>query len=217
MTVLIVGAGKHAQVVADILLRMRERDEAVDPVGYLDDDPSLAGRKFLGLPVLGATGDFGKLAHDAVVVAVGSNAIRRRLFDQLRQAGERLFTARHPQAVVAPDVVLGDGTVVCAGVVVNTGSAVGANVILNTSCSVDHHNRIGDHVHIAPGVHLGGEVVVDEGALVGIGALVTPRRRVGAWSIVGAGLLVHHDVPAGVKTVGAAARVIGARRERDGA
>jgi len=207
--VLIIGAGKHAQVVADILLRMRERGEAVEPVGYVDDKPALAGQEILGLRVLGTTGEVGRLAHDAVVVAIGDNATRRRLFEQLRQAGERFITARHPQTVVAPDVVLGEGTMVSAGVVVNTGSVVGANVILNTSCSVDHHSRVGDHVHVAPGVRLGGQVVVADGALVGIGATVVARRRIGAWSVIGAGALVHHDVPDGAVSVGHPARVVG--------
>jgi len=209
--VLIIGAGGHGRVVADVLLRMRERGEAVEPVGFVDDKPTLTGEEVLGLPVLGTTGDIGRLAHDAVIVAVGDNAVRRRLFDRLRQAGERFFTARHPQSVVAPDVVLGEGTTVCAGVVVNTGSAIGADVILNTSCSVDHDNRVGDHVHIAPGVRLGGEVEVAEGALVGIGATVIARRRVGAWSVVGAGSLVHHDVPDSAVSMGNPARVVGGR------
>jgi sugar O-acyltransferase (sialic acid O-acetyltransferase NeuD family) len=206
MRVLIVGAGGHAQVVADILLRMRDCGEAVELVGYVDDNQSLAGQELLGLPVLGTTGDIGKLAHDAVIVAVGDNDIRRRLFDRLRQAGEQFVTARHPQSIVAPDVIIGVGTMICAGVVINPGAAIGANVILNTSCSIDHHNRIGDHVHIAPGVHLGGEVVVDEGATVGIGAVVARGRHIGAWSVVGAGAGVTESVPAGVTVVGVPAR-----------
>jgi sugar O-acyltransferase (sialic acid O-acetyltransferase NeuD family) len=209
--VLIVGAGGHAQVVADILLRMRDCGEAVEPVGYMDDNQALAGQMYLGLPVLGTTSDIGKLAHDAIVVAVGDNDIRRRLFDRLRQAGERFVTACHPQAVIAPDVTIGAGTMVCAGVIINPGAAIGANVILNTSCSIDHHNRIGDHVHIAPGVHLGGEVAVGEGTMVGIGATVMGRRRIGTWSVVGAGSLVTHDVPDGVKVVGNPARVVNGR------
>ena len=97
---------------------------------------------------------------------------------------------------------------ICAGVVVNPGSAIGANVILNTGCTVDHHNRIEDHAHIAPGVHMGGDVHIGEGALVGIGATVMPQRRVGAWSVVGAGALVHADIPDHVIAVGSPARVI---------
>jgi len=208
MRVLIIGAGGHGQVVADILFRMREHDGAVDPIGYLDDDPSLHGQQILGLPVLGTSADLAGVAHDAVIVAIGDNAVRRRLFEQLSANGEQLVTVIHPDSVVAPDVTVGPGTVICAGVVINPGSVVGSNVILNTSCSIDHHNLIGDHVHIAPGVHLGGQVVVSEGALVGIGTTVMGRRLIGDRSVVGAGSVVTHDVPDGVKVVGNPAHVV---------
>jgi acetyltransferase-like isoleucine patch superfamily enzyme len=97
---------------------------------------------------------------------------------------------------------------VCAGAIVNPGSTIGANVILNTGCTVDHHNRIGDHSHIAPGVHLGGDVEVGEGALIGIGATVMPQRRVGCRSVVSAGALIHSDVGDEVVAAGVPARVI---------
>jgi len=71
---------------------------------------------------------------------------------------------------------------------------------------VDHHNTVGDHVHIAPGAHLGGEVTVEEGAMVGIGAVILPGVKVGAWSVVGAGAVVLKDVPREVKVVGVPAR-----------
>ena len=208
MRILILGAGGHAQVVADILQRMAEAWAGVTPLGYLDDDAALAGRRLLGLPVLGTLADLPAVAHDAVVVAIGDNATRRRVFERLAAAGERFAVARHPAAVVAPDVVPGPGTMICAGVVVNPGSAIGANVILNTGCTVDHHNRVGDHAHLAPGVHTGGEVTVGEGAFVGIGATIIPGRTVGAWSRVGAGSLVTKDVAPGATAVGMPARTV---------
>lgn len=206
MRVLIVGAGGHGQVIADILLQMQEDLEDVEPVGYVDDDPKLTGRRILGLPVLGTTYDFGQVEHEAVVVGVGDNATRRWLFEELRNSGERLFTARHPQAVIGRGVVLGEGTVVCAGVVVSTGCTIGANVILNTCCSISHHSRIGDHAHIAPGVRMAGEVTVGEGVFVGIGATILPRKRVGDWNVVGAGSVVCDDVADGVTVAGVPAR-----------
>ena len=206
--ILIIGAGGHAQVVADILWRMRDAGERVLPVGFVDDNIALQGQEFLGLPVLGATSERTAIAHDAAIVAIGNGRVRRDLFEALRQAGERFALARHPGTVVAPDVSVQDGAMLCAGVVVNTGTTIGANVILNTGCTIDHHNRISDHVHIAPGVHTGGEVVVGEGALIGIGAIVLPQRRIGAGSIVGAGALVRDDVPDKVMVVGVPARII---------
>jgi len=208
MRVLIVGAGGHAQVVADILLRMREAGADLTPLGYLDDNPALAGQRLLGLPVLGTIAHLSTIAHDALIVAIGDNATRQHLFETLQGRGERFVVARHPSAVIAPNVRIGPGSMICAGVVVNPGSIVGTNVILNTGCTVDHHNHIGNHVHIAPGVHLGGDVSIGEGTLVGIGATVMPQRRVGNWSVVSAGALVHTDLPDRVVAAGMPARII---------
>ena len=194
--------------MADILLRMQEVNTEIVPIGYLDDNLALSGQRLLGLPVLGNIAQLSATSHDATVVAIGDNATRQRLFETLRSQGEYFVIARHPSAVIAPDVRIGPGSMICAGVVVNPSSVIGANVILNTGCTVDHHNRIGNHVHIAPGVHLGGDVSIGEGTLVGIGATVMPQRQVGDWSIVSAGALVHADLLDRVVAAGMPARVI---------
>lgn len=208
MRVIIIGAGGHAQVIADSLMRAHEQSAPEDPIAYLDDNPALVGQRFLGLPVLGSVAQLPEFAHDAIVIAIGDNATRMRLFRMLVERGERLVVARHPNAVIAPDVPIGCGTMICAGVVVNPGSAIGANAILNTGCTVDHHNRIGDHVHIAPGANLGGEVTIGDGSLIGIGAAVMPGRQVGAWCLIGAGALLRDNVPDGSTAFGVPARVM---------
>lgn len=208
LRVLILGAGGHAQVVADILLRMRDAGSAIAPIGYLDDNIDLIGRTLLDLPVLGKIAEASNIEHDAVIVAIGHNATRKHIYAALMARDERLIVARHPYAIVAPDVLIGPGTTICAGVVVNPGSAIGADVILNTGCTVDHHNAIGDHAHIAPGVHLGGDVQIGEGTLVGIGAAVIPQRTVGAWSVIGAGSVVTRNIPGHIVARGVPARVV---------
>jgi len=206
--VLILGAGGHAQVVANILLRAYEIHEHDYPIGYLDDNPDLQDQTLFGLPILGKMADFGHIDNDALIVAIGDNHSRQNLFDQLQKQGKRFVIACHPVTVIAPDVRIGPGTVIGAGVVINPGSVIGCNVILNTSCTVDHHTLIADHVHIAPGVHLGGNVEIGEGTLVGIGATVMPNCRVGSWSTVGAGALIHRDVANHVVVFGVPAQVI---------
>ncbi len=206
--VLIVGAGGHAQVVADILLCAHNAGEPIRPIGYLDDNPDLIDQVLLGLPVLGQIGDVAAIAHDTLIVAVGHNHTRQRLFEQLQRQGESFAIARHPSAIVAADVTTGPGSMICAGVIINPGTSIGPNVILNTACTVDHHNQIGAHVHIAPGSHLGGNVRVGEGALIGIGATIMPGQKVGAWSIVGAAALVNRPVLNHTTVVGVPAKPI---------
>ena len=207
MRILIIGAGGHAQVVADTLLRAREAGCHTQPIGYLDDNPNLIGAERLGLPILGNLYSVATIPHDALIIAIGNNWVRKSLYLELQAQGYCFATVCHPRAIVAPDVKLGPGTVVFAGVVVNTGSSIGANVILNTGCTVDHHNHIGDHVHLAPGTHLGGDVEVGEGTLVGIGATIMSQRSVGKWSTVGAGALVNRNLPERVTAIGVPARI----------
>ncbi len=208
MRVVILGAGGHGQVVADILWRMADQGQDVVPVGYVDDDVTIIGRSFVGLPVLGTSAHLSAIPHDAVVVAIGNGSLRQRLFAEHHAAGEVFITVCHPTAIIAPDVKIGVGCMIAANVVVNTGSVIGNHVILNTACTVDHHNRIGSYAHIGPGAHLGGDVEVGEGSLIGIGATVLPQTRVGSWCTIGGGSVVIREVGDGETAVGCPARVV---------
>lgn len=214
MDVLIIGAGGHAWVVIDIFRRSNDLGNDKKLVGLLDDDNSLHGTHILGLEVLGGISSLDAFKHDAVIVAIGDNAMRARVFEDLKKKGERLVKAIHPTAVISPDVVIGEGTMVCGGVIVNPGSTVGNNVILNTGCTIDHHNYVGNHVHIAPGVHTGGEVRIEEGAFIGIGSTVMPRCRIGCWTTVGAGSVVTKDLPDGAVAFGVPAKVVRSRKDK---
>jgi len=214
MRVIIIGAGGHARVVADILLQ--RRSEGIDPAGFLDVDTALRGQLHFGLPVLGSIDDVPRFAHDAVIVAIGENVVRRRLYLELAARGERFFTACHPSAVTGSDVTIAPGSMICAGAVVNCGSVIGLNTILNTGCSIDHDNIIGDHVHVAPGAHTGGGVRIGEGTLIGIGAIVLPGRTIGAGALIGAGAVVCDDVPERVVAMGTPARTVRTLGEGEG-
>ena len=206
--ILIVGAGGHGQVVADIFRACRDAGLAADQVAFLDDDRARYGSSLIGGPVISPVSRCSDIQHDAVIVAIGDNATRARVFLRFADAGEQMAIGTHPRSTIAGDVTLGPGSVVCAGAVINTGTTIGCDVIINTGATVDHHSVIGAHVHIAPGVHMGGAVHVGDGALVGIGATVLPGVRIGEWSTVGAGAVVTADVPPHATVIGVPARVL---------
>ncbi len=206
--ILIIGAGGHGQVVADILWQRKKNGEDLQLVGYLDDDVQLLGRRFTDIEVLGPVSAHTVIPHDATIVAIGDNHTRRHVCFALRSEGETFTTAVHPSALLGHGARIGTGAMICAGTIVGVGAVIGAHAILNTSCSVDHHNQIGDFVHLAPGCHTGGEVTVEEGVLVGIGATVLPRIRIGAWSVVGGGAVALHPIPGSVMAYGNPCRVI---------
>ena len=125
------GAGGHAKVVADALLA----SGGAELVSFLDDEREVWGWRIRGYPVDGPIAAWSRHAPDAVVVAIGDNAHRKRLFEQLAAAGATFANVVHPRAVVADDVALGRGIVILAGVVVNPGTRIGDNAILNTSAA----------------------------------------------------------------------------------
>lgn len=202
MKILIIGSGGHAKVVADILIAM----EGVEPVGFAsrDDPPGSVGP--LGLPILGNGDTIQDIEHDGVVVAIGDNRARKRVFGELSAAGENLFSAVHPSAVIASSATIGAGCMICAGAVINPSVSIGDNVICNTGCTVDHDCEVAAHCHVAPGVNVAGTVRVGEGVFLGIGSCVVQNVSIGPWTTIGAGAAVVGDIGPETVAVGVPAR-----------
>jgi sugar O-acyltransferase (sialic acid O-acetyltransferase NeuD family) len=199
---LIIGAGGHGKVAADILLC-----SDVPITGFLDDNAALWGTQVMGLPVLGGSHSYGDYQPAALVPGVGNNTIRQRIAQELGPDADPLWlTVIHPHAVVARSATIGAGTLVAAGSVINPDTVVGRFAIVNTGATVDHDCTIGDFVHIAPGAHLAGGVRVGAFTLVGVGASVIPYCAIGSGVTVGAGAAVVTDIPDSVVAKGVPAR-----------
>jgi sugar O-acyltransferase (sialic acid O-acetyltransferase NeuD family) len=211
MRLIVAGAGGHASVVIDVA-RLAFPD--CELVGLVDDSIPV-GARVSGLSVLGPIAALARVPHDAVVLAVGDNTARARIFEGLRAAGETLPLLVHPSAAVASSASLGSGTLVLAHAVINAEAMVDENVIVNTAATIDHHSKIGRHAHIAPGVHLAGGCRVGEGGAIGIGTIIAPAVSIGARTFVGAGSVVLEDLPADVIAYGSPARVIRPRTTSD--
>ncbi|MCK6438634.1 MAG: acetyltransferase [Planctomycetes bacterium] len=207
-SILILGAGTQAKVVADLILALGTYDIA----GFLEigKDASRVGKNILGKPVLGAVGEVAAIAkkHNVThaAVAIGDNRERARLIELARAAGLKLPPLVHPSAVICTGAQLGDGSVVAAHAMVGVEARLGEGAIINTSSSVDHDNVLGRCVHIAVGCHLAGTVTVGDYVTFGAGACAIPGVKVGNDVTVGAGAAVVSDLPNGCTALGVPAK-----------
>ena len=127
--VLILGAGGHAKVIADILM-----SQGTQVRGFLDDDPNLWGKTRLGLPILGAIAQHSAYQPDGLIIGIGDNLARRSVAQRLSAQAQRLLlNAVHPRATVARSARLGREIVVGANAVINPDAVLGDHVIVNTA------------------------------------------------------------------------------------
>lgn len=197
--VAVIGAGGHAKVV---LATLRACGYAAWAI--FDDDPAKWGSDLLGVTVQGGISGLAALPGMRAVIAVGDNAARATIAERLPEV--EWLTLVHPLAHVHPSVQFGPGTVVFAGAIIQPDTRIGAHVIVNTVASVDHDCIVGDFSHIAPGVHLAGNVRTGRGVFLGIGSVVAPGLRIGDWTTVGAGAAVVTDLQERITAVGVPAR-----------
>ena len=183
--IIIIGAGGHAKVIADILLKSGER-----VLGFLDD--AAVGEIYAGYRVLGTVADCVNYVDEAnFVLGIGNNAIRRRIAEQYKL---NWITAVHPSAQLALGVKLGEGTVVMANAVINSDTVIGKHCIVNTAAVVEHDNVVGDYVHVSPHATLCGVVSVGDNTQIGAGATVKHVTTVCADCMIGVGAAVVGDI-----------------------
>ena len=138
--IIIVGAGGHGRVCADVARRAGRNVTAFC-------DPAFSqATEILGIPVLANSER--ELFDDwpdatELFVAIGDNARRLAIASDACRRGIPLAVLIDPSAVISPSATLGDGVIAMPGVVVNAEAFVGRAALINTSAIVEHGARVG--------------------------------------------------------------------------
>ena len=210
--IVIIGASGHGGVVLDCI----EKEGKYNVVGFIDSFKKI-GLSQSGYPVLGTEYDLPYIISayniEGGIVAVGDNWARKLLVDRvLHIVPEFNFVKSiHPNAIIAKNVSVGEGTVIMPGAIVNSGSVVGKFCILNTNSSLGHDGIIGDYSSLAPRVSTGGNLILGCFSAVCLGVNIIENIEIGDHVVIGAGALVVNHVPSKVVAFGAPAKVIRTR------
>lgn len=204
MNVILIGDSGHARVIADNVISTGNR-----VIARLDDKYSELFKEngcWLG-PVSEVQGLI-KQESAKVIIAIGSNPIRKKIVNRLGLQDSDYATIVHKEAIISPSASIGHGSVVMPGVIVNAAAVIGNHAILNTRLVIEHDCLVADYAHVSPGAMITGGVSIHEGVHVGAGATVIPTKSIGQWSVIGAGSVVIDDIDDYSTAVGVPAKVI---------
>ena len=142
-----------------------------------------------------------------VAIAIADSAIRQKLAEKLTVDGVELYQVKANNVVVMDRVEMAGGAILCPFVTLTSNIRIGRCFHANIYSYVEHDCQIGDYVTFAPSVKCNGNVVIEDHAYIGTGAIIRQGKPgqplvIGKHAIVGMGAVVTKDVPAGVTVVG---------------
>lgn len=163
MRLIILGAGGHGKVVADIAKQTGKYKE----IFFLDDNSQEA-------EVLGMCFQYLEFqsADTEMYPAFGNNTVRIQWENKLLEAGISLAKIIHPLAYVSPLAEVAPGCVIMPYAVVNTGTKIKKACIINIGAMVDHDCILEEGCHLAPGAIVKGENHLPKGMKVDSGEVV---------------------------------------------
>lgn len=113
-----------------------------------------------------------------VVVAIADSTNRQRIVNSLPK-NTKYFTHIHPSAQIhGEDVVIGEGSIVCAGSIITTNVTIGKHSHINLITTIGHDCIIGDYFTTAPGVQISGNVNIGQRVYFGTRSSVKQKINI---------------------------------------
>ena len=199
------GAGRGVMPLA-----RAQASEKASGLVFVDDsvsEPQINGHRVLSFDAFVA-----EPAEDKrVVVAIANSHVREMLVARCVAAGVGFFRVKAENVVIMDDVTIDEGAILSPFVTLTSNIRIGRHFHANLYSYVEHDCVIGDFVTFAPAVRCNGNIVIEDHAYIGAGAVLKQGRPgsplvVGRGAIVGMGAVVTKCIPPGVTVVGNPAR-----------
>jgi sugar O-acyltransferase (sialic acid O-acetyltransferase NeuD family) len=209
----ILGVGGNCIDILDTALALNRKlgREEYRCIGFLDDNPAIAGVRFHDVPVLGPLGRLGDLGDVLVVNGIGSTRNfwkKPAIIAQAGAARERYISLVHPSATVSAFAQVGAGSVLLQGAVVGAGARLGDHVMVLPLSIISHDAQVGDFSILAGGVCVNGGCKIGRCCYLGSGTQIKDGVQVAEYTLCGMGSNVLHDVGPRAVVAGNPARLV---------
>lgn len=206
--ILLIGAGGFAKVIVDTI----EAAGIYEIAGFVDNERM--NEEYRSYKVIGSDCDLDSFYRQGIsnaVIAIGFLGCadtRRNIFKKLKEIGFSMPPVIDPTAVIASDVMIGEGTYIGKHAVVNAEAKIGKMCIINTSSVIEHECSVEDFSHVSVGAVACGQVKIGSDVFVGSNATIIQGRKIVNNCIIGAGAVVTTNITKEGTYIGVPARMV---------
>lgn len=149
-----------------------------------------------------------------ICIAIANAVVREEISNRCQRDGVSAYSVFADSAVFLDANEIGPGSIFCSFSQVTSNATIGSHFHANIYSYVAHDCMVGNFVTLAPGAKINGNVVLEDGAYIGTGAIIkqgAPGKPiiVGKGATVGMGAVVTRSVGAGMTVVGNPAKPLG--------
>lgn len=207
------GFGREVMPVAEQMLCAQRANghELVFVVEYGDTAP-VNGHRVLTMDEFIACG-----GERRFNIAIAGHTPRRRIAQQLLDAGAQPFSIVAANSVQLAANQIGEGAILCPFSMVTSNARIGRFFHSNIYSYVAHDCVVGDFVTFAPGVMCNGRVHIENDVYVGTGVVIREGSEerpivIGEGAVVGMGAVVTKSVAPHTTVIGNPAAPLAAKK-----
>jgi len=197
--VIILGGIGNGSVIANAIVDANHRsDHEWEFAGYLNDRIAV-DNNIESYPVLGKLVDWTKFADEGcffinTIFRIDGQQQRIDLFENLNIPDDKLATFVHPMAYVAPNALLGPGTVVMPNAAISSATSFAKGCLIMVGATIGHDNKIGKYCHFAAQCCVGAYMNIGDGVHIGLNATTRENLAIGKNSALGMGSVLTKDI-----------------------
>lgn len=211
---LIIGAGGFGREVLAWAEDVQQSEPGVDwqVGGFLDSNPEALAGFAVGLPIVGDPQSYQPEEDDRFICAIGDPQTKLEVCHLLRGRGARFINLIHPTATIGARCRFGEGIILCPKTILTVDVSIEDFVTLNCHAGVGHDAVVGEGSTLGAFCDVTGGATLGRAVYMGSHAVVAPRVRVGAGTLIGAGSVAIRRTRERTSVIGVPAKRIGFER-----
>lgn len=122
-----------------------------------------------------------KIDNKEIVVTISNSEISKELEEKILKNSIGILSVISNDAIIMDEVNIKKGAIICPNVILTSNIKIGKSFHANIYSYVAHDCIIGDYVIFAPRVSCNGNVHIESGVYIGIGAIVkqgNPKKSI---------------------------------------